>query len=84
MEVNILPFLKKRPANAGLVIAQRAPDKSNTENQDDSSPAIEACVEDLITAIHSKDVKAAKEALMTVFEYMESEPHYEGDHTNES
>lgn len=40
--------------------------------------SIHACAEDLINAVHSKNIKGAAEAIRAAFEILESEPHNEG------
>lgn len=80
----MLPFLKPRP-QTGVVITQRMSDhgvKPDTSDQDYDS--IEACATDLIRAVHAKDAQAVCKALRAAFEIMDSEPHEEGEHTNES
>jgi len=79
-EVVILPFLTKKTPQVGVIVKQRAPDaKPEKEGKEDDS-GIEACAEDLINAIHAKDVKAAAEAIKSAFEILDSEPHEEGSH----
>lgn len=41
---------------------------------------LEGVSEDLMHAIHSKDIKAICEALRAAFSLLESEPHEEGPH----
>lgn len=45
---------------------------------------LEACADDIIRAINSKDSKMLAEAIKAAFEICDSEPHEEGPHTNES
>lgn len=54
------------------------PKKHMAEGGEVSS--LQACVEELINAIHEKDVPSATEALKTVFLELDSEPHEEGEH----
>jgi hypothetical protein len=81
----VLPFLKhKQQGNAGLIVKMRAPDeKPDSEDSEDKDAAIHACAQDLITAIHSKDVKLVAEAIRSAFEILDEMPHEEGEHTNE-
>ena len=77
----MLPFLKnKQRTQTGIVQQVRSPDTE--ENQEDSNPdaSIEACAQDLIDAVHAKDVKAASEAIKAAFEILDSQPHEEGEH----
>ncbi len=70
----MLPFLKnKQQSVAGLIIKNRAPDKSNdSEGLDESPSSLESAAQSLIDAIHSKDVSkvvsALKEALSKIDE----------------
>lgn len=81
----MLPFLKlKNKPVAGLVIEHRKPGEKLDELQyeaDMHSEAIEACAQDLISAIHSKDIKAVADALYDAFSILDSMPHEEGEHT---
>lgn len=82
----MLPFLKpKNQGVAGLSIKIRAPDKAEdseiSEESDEKDTAIHACAQDLINAVHSRDVKSAAEAIRSAFEILESMPHEEGEHT---
>lgn len=79
LEVVILPFLDKKTAQTGVIVKQRAPDEKPEESQGDDS-GIHACAEDLIHAIHNKDIKAAAEAIKAAFEILDAQPHEEGPH----
>lgn len=84
----MLPILKrKNQGTAGLIVKTRTPDKvedSQQEDPEDHSAAIEACASTLINAVHAHDVKAVAEALNDAFSILDSMPHDEGEHTNES
>lgn len=75
----MLPFLKNKNAQvAGLIVKTRAPDeKPQSEDQDDSSAAIESCAQALISAIHARDVKAAADAIKDAFDILSSGPEEE-------
>jgi hypothetical protein len=88
-----LPFLKKKDASiAGIIMKTREPDtfadqnikaaegEEKDENKDSQAMAIEACAEDLIKAVHSRDVKAAAQAMRDAFDILESMPHEEIEH----
>lgn len=77
----MLPFLKQR-RDAGLIVQTRKPDEKPSESEDMGDP-VEACAEDLINAIHAKDVRRAAEAMRAAFEIMDAEPHVEGPHESE-
>lgn len=82
----MLPFLKKsKTQSAGISMEYRKPDedqKSSTDMLDDS--ALEACADDLMRAVSSGDKKSAARALRAAFQILDSEPHEEGEHLNES
>lgn len=80
-----LPFLKPKRQESGLIMAVRTPDGSiEKTGQEGEDHALEACAEDALRAIHSKDIKAYAAAIRAAFEILDSEPHEEGPHTNES
>ncbi len=82
MEVNLLPFLKKKEAGqTGAIVQTRTPDQKPEENQENQSAAIEACARELITAIHAKDHKSAANALVDAFDILESMPRDETEHS---
>lgn len=76
----MLPFLKKQEAAASIPIETK-------KREPDSEPefdTLESAGQDLIDAIHSKDVKSVAAALRAAFELLDSEPHFEGPHTGDS
>lgn len=81
----VLPFLKRRnePGIAGTIIKNRTPDQKPKEDQEDTSEAHKSAASDLLRAIESKDISGIAEALHNAFQIMDSEPHEEGEHTNE-
>lgn len=68
----MLPFLKQKPV-AGLIISHRKADGSKGEeySQGEENHALEACAEDIIRAINSKDAKALATALKSAWECLE-------------
>ena len=81
-----LPFLDKKRIAASLAMKMKegAPTmEESQEDQDEQVNAIEYCMEDLITAIHNKDAKAAAQAFKDCFDVLDSMPHEEGPHTEE-
>ena len=79
LEVSLLPFLKKQKANNfGLIVKTRESDSGEDEQQpEDKTAAIEACAQDLIQAVHSRNVKMAAEAICSAFEILEGMEHSE-------
>lgn len=80
----MLPYLKPK-SSSGLIIATRKPDGTNEaegmEGEEDQGLSMAAA--DLIRAVHAKDEAATASALRAAFELLDSEPHQEGEHTNE-
>lgn len=73
----MLPFLrhnKEASASAPIETIKREHD------EDAEFDVLEAAAEDLIHAVHSKDVKAVAEALRAAFELCDEQPHVEGPH----
>lgn len=72
----MLPFLKntkEAAASAPIETIKRDHD------EDHEFDPVESAAEDLIHAVHAKDVKAVAEALRAAFELCDEEPHMEGD-----
>lgn len=73
----MLPFLKKQQEGSLSMPAEpikREPDEGSEYDM------LESAAEDLISAIHSKDVKAVCSALKAAFEICDAQPHEEGEH----
>lgn len=69
----MLPFLKlKQTGVADVIMKNRTPD-SETEKSEDSS--LDTCAQDLINAIHAKDVKGVAAALKAAMDDSSPEPH---------
>jgi len=75
----MLPFMKPKAMSVGVIVRNRKPDGISAEqpDEDSGSGAIDACAEDLMQALQSKDSKAVAAALRAAFEVLESEPHEE-------
>lgn len=72
----MIPFLKHK-----LEASSSAPVESKMREPDgEEYDPLHAAAEDLISAIHSKSVKAVAEALKAAFELCEMEPHAETPH----
>ena len=67
----MLPF-KKEGSISMPVSMNREPDHE--------FDGLEYAAEDLMRAIHTRDIKAVTAALRAVFQLMESQPHEEGPH----
>jgi len=79
----MLPFLKNKDRSiAGLIIKTRAPDENpdaQESEENDGSAAIESCAQELIDAVHNRDIKAVASALKSAFDILESMPHEEAE-----
>lgn len=73
----MLPFLKHSKEASVSIPAEPVKRKPDDEAEYDM---LESAAEDLISAIHSKDVKAVCSALKAAFEICDSQPHEEGEH----
>ena len=79
-----LPFLKQRKV-AALIVQNRSADGGHdTVPEDHLEQELTTCGEDLIRGVTNKDAKAVGDAIRAAFEILDSEPHEEGPHTNES
>lgn len=77
----MLPFLKKSK-EAGVQGPVDSIKREHDEDKEQEFDAMEAVAEDLINALHSKDIKGAAAALKAAFEIADSQPHIEGPHGN--
>lgn len=73
----MLPFLKHK--QEGSMSEEDDPVK-RTPDEESEYDMLESAAEDLISGMHSKDVKAVCSALRSAFEMLDSEPHEEGPH----
>jgi hypothetical protein len=78
----MLPFMKKKH-QTGVIVTTRPSDEPK-QDESESPDSIEYCAEDLMKAVHANDKKGVAEALRSAFTILDSEPHDEGEHTNES
>lgn len=67
----MLPFLKSKDVKSspGVIVEQRKPDYP-----DDPAAPIDSCAQELIRAVHAKDVKAVAAAMQDAFEILGSQP----------
>lgn len=72
----MLPFLKNKEGSASAPIEaiKREPDEGAEFD------VLEAAAEDIISAVHEKNVKNLAASLRAAFELLDSEPHKEGPH----
>lgn len=75
--VAMLPFLKNK--HEASMSEKSEPVKRKPDDGSDYD-MLESASEDLIHALHSKDVKAVCSALRAAFQMLDLEPHEEGPH----
>ncbi len=73
----MLPFMLKKEGSASMPVE---PIKRKSDDDSGDYDMLESAAEDLISAVHSKDVKAVASALKAAFEMCDSQPHEEGEH----
>lgn len=82
----MLPFLKNRDKQSGGIVHKyKSPDggiKSEPTYSDGDD--LRECASDLLKAVQSNDINAVAEAIRAAFTILDSQPHEEGPHTNES
>lgn len=69
----MLPFLPKIKVRDNSEIINRTPDQ---DKEPEENQGLEACARSLISAVESKDVAAAAQALKDAFSICQSEPDY--------
>jgi len=81
----MLPFLK--PERMGAIIISKRKPEGGVESEaemdqggDTKDPILDGVSEDLIRAVHAKDVAAVGAALKAAFEMFDAQPHVEGEH----
>jgi len=73
----MLPFLKN---NKEASISAEIPAIKRESDDESDYDMLESAAEDLISAVHSKNIKAVCSALRAAFQIYDSEPHEEGEH----
>lgn len=73
----MLPFLKKQQDGSISSPVEHVKRESDEESEYDM---LESAAEDLISAVHSKNIKGVCSALRAAFEMLDAEPHEEGEH----
>lgn len=71
----MLPFLKKEASVSQPI--------DSTKRKPDEEPAydsLQSAAEELVSAIHAKDISAVASALRSAFELCDASPHEEGEH----
>lgn len=79
----MLPFLRPKH-QTGLMIAKMTPEgHKDTDTEVSKDAGLEAAAADLMRGIEMKDSKKIAAAIRAAFQIVDSEPHDEGEHTNE-
>lgn len=78
--MSLLPFLK-RTQEAGVQMP--VPSETREPDKGSDSEGLHAAAEDLMNAVHAKDIKAIASALKAAFELCDEQPHIEGPHLKE-
>jgi len=71
----MLPFLKKSQEAGPVSMSEPV-----VRDSDGDFDSMEVAAQDVMDAVHSKNVKALASALRAAFELADSEPHEEGPH----
>lgn len=71
----MLPFLKNNKNQTGLVTEIRKPDKEDSND----SEGLHAAMQDFMTAMEAKDIKAMAAAFKSAFLISDAAPHEEYD-----
>lgn len=78
-----LPWQKSKPqGSAAVIMKTRVPDTSVDSEKDNNDEGLEECMSELSDALASGDKKAAAKAFRNASRIVDSEPHEEGEHTN--
>lgn len=78
----MLPFLKKSKEASVSAPAQTIVRESDHEEKLEHEP-LDIIAEELIDAVHKKDVKMVADCLHAAFEILDALPHVEGEHISE-
>jgi hypothetical protein len=78
----MLPFMKPRKIQ-GVIVDNRKADGSKHDKKTQEDHGLNQAAEDLIRAIHDKDIDAAAAAMRAAFEILDSQPHEEYPHEDE-
>jgi hypothetical protein len=73
----MLPFLKNQQEGSASMPVEPV---KREHDEDSDYDMLESAAEDLISAVHSKDIKAVASALRAAFELCDSGKHEEGEH----
>lgn len=72
-------------AAVAIILGKTKPNHAMAEEHAEEHPdeALHACAEDLLAAIHAKDVAGMTDALKAFFHIADAAPHEEGPHISE-
>jgi hypothetical protein len=80
--LKMLPFLK-HDKEVSVSVPTGKIERKSDDNKDQDFDEFHQVAEELINAIHSKDVKTTAEVLKAAFDLADSMPHFEGPHLEE-
>jgi len=75
----MLPFLKKKD-EVGSIALPDAIERKPDENKEEDFDSLESAMDEIHSALQSKDYKSAAQIFRSAFELLDSEPHHEGEH----
>lgn len=81
-----LPFLQNKKTIAGVIMSKRKPEGGSEETsgtEADNYDGIEECMKGFKRAFEEGDTKSMAKHFKEAFQIADSEPHNEGEHTNE-
>lgn len=80
----MLPFLKNR-RQTGIIISHNTPNGiQESHSEDDEKAGLHSASEDLIRAVHEKNVQGVSAAIEAAFDILDAMPHVEGEHVSPS
>jgi hypothetical protein len=80
----LLPFLKPKKLQTGVIVSQRAPDAKPEGEDSEEYHELEGCMQDFADALNREDFKGMARAIKDAFEVADSYPHFEGEHEDKA
>lgn len=77
----MLPWIKKNDDVAAVSVPEKIERKSDDEGEDEFD-SLEGAMSELHSALNAKDYKGAASIFRSAFDLLDSQPHFEGPHTN--
>jgi len=76
----MLPFLQPKKIQSVIMAARKPEGSIELQPEEAEASDLEMAAEELIRAVHAKDVKAVTAAIQACFELCDAMPHVEGEH----